>query len=398
MVTVQEATDVILAHPIKPRVETVPFHNSIGRVLAEKIMADRDFPPFDRVTMDGIAIAFDEWKAGYREFAVEDIQAAGSPQKSLRDVSNCIEVMTGAILPEGTDTVIRYEDVNIQNDKATVLAQKLERGQFLHLQGNDARKGTVLLEPGIALSPAEIALLASVGKSEVSVYAFPKTAIISSGDELVGVTEEPELYQIRRSNAYAIEGAMEQMKWEGRQYHLPDRKDFLLDSLRVIEADHDVLILSGGVSKGKFDFIPEVLEEIGIQRLFHEVKQRPGKPFWFGVSKKGKVVFALPGNPVSTYMCFYRYIKPWLLRSFGAKPATLEAVLAQDFSFAPELTHFLQVSVKVEQGCLKAYAQPGSGSGDFANLKHADGFLELPADRQHFKAGEAFPYIPFRLG
>lgn len=388
---------MIFAQPGIQRVETIPFHNSIGRVLAEKIQADRDFPPFDRVTMDGIAIAFDEWKSGHREFNVEDIQAAGSPQKSLRDVSNCIEVMTGAILPEGTDTVVRYEDINIQNDKAAILTTSVERGQFLHRQGSDARAGAVLLEPGIILSPAEVALLASVGKSDVKVHAFPKTAIISSGDELVGVNEEPELYQLRRSNAYAIEGAMEQMKWEGRQYHLPDRRDFLLDSLRVIEADHDVLILSGGVSKGKFDFIPEVLEEIGVRRLFHQVTQRPGKPFWFGVTKKGKVVFALPGNPVSTYMCFYRYIKPWLLHGFGAKPVSQEAVLAEDFGFAPDLTYFLQVSVRMEKGCIRAYPQPGGGSGDFANLKHADGFLELPANRKDFKAGEVFPYIPFRL-
>lgn len=398
MVNVQEATDIIFSNPGIRRTETIHFHNSIGRVLAEKVLADRDFPPFDRVAMDGIAIAFDEWKAGRHEFDVEEIQAAGSSQKALRDIANCIEVMTGAVLPEGTDTVVRYEDVSILNNKATVLSKNMERGQFLHPQGQDARKGSVLLEPGIVLSPAEIALLASVGKSDVKVCAFPKTAIISSGDELVGVNEEPELYQIRRSNAYAIEGAMEQMKWEGRQYHLPDRKDFLLDSLRVIEADHDVLILSGGVSKGKFDFIPEVLEEIGITRLFHQVSQRPGKPFWFGVSKKGKVVFALPGNPVSTYMCFYRYIKPWLLHSFGVKQQGLQAVLAEDFTFNPALTYFLQVSIRLQNGCLMAHPAPGGGSGDFANLKNADGFLELPADRESFNAGEAFPYIPFRLG
>jgi molybdopterin molybdotransferase len=158
---------------------------------------------------------------------------------------------------------------------------------------------------------------------------------------------------------------------------------------------HDIVVLSGGVSKGKFDFVPNALERLGVKKIFHQVNQRPGKPFWFGKSEK-QTVFALPGNPVSTYLCFYRYIKPWLEQCLGLPALKKQAILATDFTFKPSLTYFLQVSVKYEQGKLLAYPDAGGGSGDFVNLKEVDGFLELQADRSDFKAGEIFNYYSFR--
>jgi molybdopterin molybdotransferase len=159
----------------------------------------------------------------------------------------------------------------------------------------------------------------------------------------------------------------------------------------------DVLILSGGVSKGKFDFVPNVLEECGVQKKFHEVSQRPGKPFWFGSTTSGKVAFALPGNPVSTFMCYYKYVNPWLIKSAGGNPTQHHAILEKDVSFQPKLTYFLQVRTTNIDGRLVARPVVGGGSGDFANLKDVTGFLELPPDRSTFSAGEAFPYIPFRI-
>jgi len=396
MVSVEEATDIILSRLYKPAKVTVPLTQCVGRILGEVVKADRDLPPFDRVAMDGIAIQHERWANGQKEFLIQDEQAAGAEQKTLDDSEQCLEVMTGAVLPEDTDTVIRYEDLHLDDDKATIKVDKVEKGQNIHRQGLDAAEGSVLLEPGIIISPAEVALLASVGKSDVTVLSMPKTAVISSGDELVEVSTTPEPYQIRKSNTYALDAAMDQMKWTANLFHLPDRKDFLLDSLRVIAADHDVLILSGGVSKGKYDFIPAVMEELGVKKIFHQVSQRPGKPFWFGVGAKGKVVFALPGNPVSTYCCFYRYIKPWLMKSLSVEAPTMHAILAKDFSFQPSLTYFLQVRVENENGKLLAYPEAGGGSGDFANLKKVNGFLELPLQKNSFLAGEVFPYYPFR--
>lgn len=396
MVSVAEAADIIFSNLYKPKVEGVELNSAFHRVLAEKIVADRDFPPFDRVSMDGIAIQFKQWEHGRKDFSVKETQAAGDPQKILHETESCIEVMTGAVLPGKTDTVIKYEDLEIRNGNARIVSDILELGQNIHKKGIDSKEGDILLEPGIMLTPAEVALLASVGKNHVDVFALPKTAIISSGDELVDVAEKPGPHQIRRSNTYAIEAAMLPLSWKAAQFHFPDKKDVLLKSLSEVLDDHEVLILSGGVSKGKFDFIPQVFEELEVKKLFHHVNQRPGKPFWFGVSKEGKIIFALPGNPVSTYMCFYRYIKPWLLKSLGAEVPSLTAVLAKDFSFAPALTYFLQVAVKSENGKLTAYSEAGGGSGDFVNLKNVTGFLEIPSEKSTFSAGQIFPYFPFR--
>lgn len=396
MVTVSEASTIVLTNLFKPSVETVSFQEAVNKVLAERILADRDFPPFDRVSMDGIAIRFKEWEEGRREFNIENIQAAGEEQKLLNGTGKCLEVMTGAVLPGNTDTVIRYEDLEIVNGSAIVSSLSVVKGQNIHGRGKDARDGSVLLEPGIVLSPAEIALLAAVGQSNVKVFSFPRTAIIASGDELVEVSAKPLPHQIRRSNTFAIQAAMKTLGWNGDTFHLADNKELMLSSMNEIIQTYQVIILSGGVSKGKFDFVPAVLEEIGVRKLFHRVNQRPGKPFWFGNSENGTTVFALPGNPVSTYMCFYRYIKPWLLESVGVKNEHEVAVLAKDFSFPDRLTYFLQVAVRNENGKLMAHPDAGGGSGDFANLKNVTGFLELPEDQSVFTAGEVLPYIPFR--
>jgi molybdopterin molybdotransferase len=395
-VTVTEAADIIFSNLHKPGIEKIPLQQSVNRVLAEVIKADRDFPPFDRVSMDGIAIKSQALAEGIKTFPVEFVQAAGSPQSNLVSGMNCVEVMTGAILPENSDTVIKYEDLEIKDNIAHLVNDKVDAGQNVHRKGIDCRENDVLLEPGMLLSAAEVALLASVGKVDVQVLKMPKTALISSGNELVDVKDVPLLHQIRRSNTYAIEAGMRLLNWNASHFHFPDDKSVLLDSLSKVMNDHDVLILSGGVSKGKFDFIPKVFEELGVKKLFHRVNQRPGKPFWFGASEQGKTVFALPGNPVSTYMCFYRYVKPWILRSMGIQRRDLSALLATDFTFAPNLTYFLQVKVRTQNGKLQAYPQAGGGSGDFVNLKNVTGFLELPAERTQFKAGEVFQYFPFR--
>jgi molybdopterin molybdotransferase len=396
MISVNEASLLILSYLFRGVVLTSPLEKCVGQVLGEPIYADRDFPPFDRVTMDGIAILFESFKNGQRSFHISGTHAAGDENLVLSDPTKCFEVMTGAVLPVGTDTVIRYEDISINNGVATINVNNIELGQSIHVHGEDAGQGELLLSPGMVLSPAEIALLASVGKSKVAIRSFPKTAIISSGDELVDIDQQPLPHQIRRSNNYAIQAAMKAMGWGGLNYHLPDEKNILFTEIKSILEKNDVLILSGGVSKGKFDFIPTVLEELGVKKIFHQVSQRPGKPFWFGVSNDGKIVFALPGNPVSTFMCFHRYVKPWIQKSLGIKSKDQFAVLATDFSFAPKLTYFLQVAVVNENGKLMAYPNAGGGSGDFANLKGIDGFLELPLDKTDFKTGEVFPLFLFR--
>lgn len=395
MVPVSQATDIILKNLYAPANYTVPLERCIGQVLGEPVFADRDFPPFDRVSMDGIAIAFAAFKEGKNSFHIEGTQPAGVPQQNLTNPANCFEVMTGAMLPQGTDTVIRYEDIRIEASIATIMIDDIVQGQNIHRKGIDVQKGKLILTESCLLSAAEVAVLASVGKSAVECKQFPSIAIVSTGDELIAVDKIPEPHQIRSSNSLAIQAALRMMNIESTTFHLQDDQKVIEQGLTKLFADFDVLIISGGVSKGKFDFIPETLSNLGIDKKFHGVKQRPGKPFWFGIGN-GKTVFALPGNPVSTYMCFYRYIKRWLLKSLGIEENIVTAQLATDFTFPPPLTYFLQVQVTIQNGQLIALPDGGKGSGDFANLSRVTGFLELPEDRSDFSAGEVFPYFPFR--
>jgi molybdopterin molybdotransferase len=399
LISVQQATEIINMVPFRADTEKANIGMATGRVLAEMILADRDLPPFHRATMDGIAIRFDDYKKGVREFIVEGLQPAGQPQQNLKTglpagQVGCFEIMTGGILPKGSDTVVRYEDVTIENGKAMIKAP-VEEKQSVHARGIDATEGELLLSPGIVISPAEIALLASVGKQQVLVYHIKPISIVSTGDELVPVEVIPEAWQIRRSNGVALASALSAMNIDANVSHLPDDPDVLENELRSIIERHDVIILSGGVSKGKFDYVPGILEKLGIKKAFHQVQQRPGKPLWFGRSRS-KTVFALPGNPVSTFLCFHKYIKPWIESGLGIRSNNTKAILAEDYTFKPDLTYFLQVKIDTSEGKILAKPDAGEGSGDFANLRNVDGFVELPAGRTDFKKGEAFPYISFR--
>ena len=310
--------------------------------------------------------------------------------------------MTGAILPQGTDTVVRYEDVEFIEASGQKVAKLRvipdKSGQNVHAQGLDQQQEDVLLEAGVVLAAPEIAVAASVGQAQLTVSQTPSVGILSTGDELVDVDTVPEVYQIRKSNSLALHAALLALGISATRYHLPDTQTETEEGITLALEQHDVLILSGGVSKGKHDYVPGALEAAGVEKIFHRVKQRPGKPFWFGHHPQGKVVFALPGNPVSTFMCFHRYVKPWLLKSMGGdQHPMLKAVLSEDVTFAPDLTYFLNVQVDTsEDGQLMATPQAGHGSGDVTNLTRCHGFLELPADRSQFDPGEVFPLHLFR--
>lgn len=396
MVSVSEASLIVNAHLYKPSTEKVDVTNCGNRILAEDIRADRDFPPFNRVAMDGIAIQYAKFVDLTTAFVIQETAAAGEPQKNLKNEENCIEVMTGAPLPANTDTVVRYEDIEIKDSIATVTESAIKKGQNIHPQAQDAKRGEVILSNGIKISSAEVALIASVGKSRVEVKKLPRVAIVSTGNELVDVSETPKPHQIRRSNSFALQSSLQRHGCDCTRFHLQDDKDEITNGLNEIIEQHDVIVLSGGVSKGKFDYVPEALNKLGIEKHFHKVRQRPGKPFWFG-SRGNKTVFALPGNPVSTFLCFYRYIEPWLFKSLGLPSSNQKAQLNTDFEFKDDnLTYFLQVALKNIDSKLIATPIPGGGSGDFANLKDVDAFMELPEGKKIFKKGEVYSVYSFR--
>jgi molybdopterin molybdotransferase len=391
MLSVTDAFAITQQHLLTLPIETVLLMEATGRVLREAVHADRDFPPFDRVAMDGIGIQFAAYASGQRTFSIVGQQFAGQPQQMLIDASACLEVMTGAMLPVGVDTVIRYEDVSISEGKATITIEDMTLGQNIHARTTDRRAGDELLPVGTLLSPSAIAVAASVGQATLSVTTLPRVALISTGDELVEVDETPLPYQIRRSNTYMLRAALLSVGITATLHHIVDDEQQLQEALFQLLTNNDLLILSGGVSAGKADFVPDVLARLGVQKQFHKVEQRPGKPLWFGTTPE-KTVFALPGNPVSTVLCAHRYVLPYLRASLGLPPALATyAQLAAPFVFKPALTYFLPVRLTSElDGRMVAHPLPGSGSADFANLLAADGFMELPAESQAFNEGEAF--------
>jgi len=397
MISVSDALQIIENQANKLAVEHVSFMDALGRILMEEWTCDRDLPPYDRVMMDGIGIDYDSFLAGRRTFDIENVAAAGMPQKALKSPVNCLEVMTGSVLPLSVNTVVRYEDVTIEDGKTTIKIDTIKPFQNIHAKGKDIKKGQIVASPGKIISAAEIGLAASIGKTKIAVSEIPKVLIISTGDELVEVEDIPLDHQIRRSNVFAIQATLLEMGLKSDTAHLLDDREQIKEKLKSYLDSYDVIILSGGVSKGKFDFIPSVMEELGVQKCLHRVAQRPGKPFWFGVKDKC-TIFALPGNPISSFVCIEKYFKYWYRKVSGLENhKSAYAILTEDVQFRPDLTYFLEVTLSFsEDGRVLATPQKGNGSGDLANLACIDGFLELPQGPIVYKAGEVFPLLNFR--
>lgn len=389
MIAVDKALEFILSQPLPQETEVVDLKNALGKVLAELVRADRDAPPFDRVTMDGIALHA-ALLGKQLTFKIEKIQAAGAERSKLIDTTGCIEVMTGAILPENTDCVIPYEQIEIKDGMAKLLTPQHVAGQNIHRQGTDAKEQDILLDRGRVISPSVIGVLASVGIAEVKVLKIPKVAVCSTGDELVDIEEQPKLHQIRKSNAYMLGAALLDLGIGCDMFHLLDDKDSMARQLYLMLKEYPLILLSGAVSKGKYDFLPEVLQELGMEKIIHGVAQRPGKPLLFGVLAANRI-FGFPGNPASTFVCFHSYFKPWIRQYLGLTHIPLTAVLDHDITFDKPLTYHVLVRLSQTNGKLTASPVQHSGSGDLVHLAEADAILSLPADRKVFLAGEAYP-------
>lgn len=368
-----------------------------GRVLRTDLCADRDLPPFDRVTMDGFALRSAAVGKGVRTFRIEATQAAGMrPFKLGAAADACIEVMTGAVLPEGADCVVPYEETGHSGTEMTLLPDtRVSAGRAVHHRGSDHRAGEVIVPAGTRITGREVAVAAAVGAATLSVARLPNIAVVATGDELVEVGDAVAPHQIRRSNDYALRSALSLAGYPRvERFHLHDMRHEIEHMLWHIIAEFDVILITGGVSKGKFDFLPAELDHQGVKKIFHGVAQRPGKPLWFGLNPDGKPVFALPGNPVSAYTCLHRYVLPALDQASGLAPVTPRlAALAAPVTFKPPLAYFLPVRIASgPRGELVATPDPSNTSGDFSGLVGTDGFVELPADRADFPAGYVAPF------
>jgi molybdopterin molybdotransferase len=367
--------------------------DALGFVLAEEVKTDRDYPPFHRSTRDGYAVRAAEVSAGATLRCVAEIKAGDSVTQPLAPGS-CVQIMTGAAVPDGADAIVMIEHTNRDGDSVR-FERAAQRGQNIVPRGSEAKRAETILSPGMRLGYAELALAAQVGATQLRCASKPRAAILSTGDEVVSIDQQPGAFQIRNSNSVSL-GA--QVRLAGGEPVLlgnaADRVDDLRDKISrgLLE---DVLILSGGVSMGKYDLVETVLKDLGAQFYFDAVAIRPGRPAVFGKCG-GTFVFGLPGNPVSTMVTFELFVAPAIDLLSGAPARDLplvEAQLGAALNEKPGLAHFLPARVEWRGTTPEVKALPWQGSGDIAALARANCFLVVAADRGQVSVGETMPIL-----
>ena len=390
MLTPAQAETLIEQHLTCLPIESLPLTQTAGAILRENIYAERDHPPFDRVAMDGIALSAAAAAHNAGRLRIAGVQAAGDPPQTLADPDTCIEIMTGAMLPRGCDAVVPVEQVQRSGAIAEIGRKQVLPWQNVHRRGSDCPQGALLLAAGTRLSAPEVAIAAGAGMARLRVSAQPMIVVISTGNELIEPGEVIEPHQVRRSNAYGITAALRQHGFARvADDHVRDDESQITERLGFHLRTHDVLILSGGVSMGKLDLVPKVLEKLGVNLVFHHIAQRPGKPMWFGVSQSGPAVFALPGNPVSTLVCLSRYVLPALRAAMGQAPVEAQRIaITAPVDVKAPLALYMPVKLKSDDwGRTSAEPKPTNGSGDFTALAGTDGFVELPPGPNTFPKG-----------
>lgn len=398
MLSIEEALVLVENHvaPLAP--QEAPLEDAVGLVLAEDIASDIDSPPHDKAMMDGYAVRSADREP--RRKIVEEIAAGAVPRYQVT-ACTASRIMTGAPLPEGADAIVPVEQTELI-DSTTVQLQQAEvrPGQHVLPLGASMRKGDVVLRSGALIRPVEVAILAETGHDSVLVTPRPRFAILPTGNELVDVSQIPGAGQIRNSNGPMLQAAGIRAEVESIELSVArDTREELTQQIsRGLTAD--VLVLSGGVSAGKFDLVPQVLAELGVEQVFHKIALRPGKPLWFGVKKDGArnvLVFGLPGNPVSSLVCFELFVRPALAAIAGRGFTQLKVVranLAQDYDHAGGRAACLPALLS-EVGSERVVAiLPWQGSADIATLAQANGLVCLPTEKRRFEAGAFLDVLP----
>lgn len=379
LISVTQAENIIRQNLTTAAVEIVPLSKAQGRYLREDILADRPLPPFDRVMMDGIAIAHASFASGNTRFSITDTQAAGTPALTLENADSCIEVMTGCVLPHGCDCIIPIEHIDLSENTASLHSDASPQAkQHIHSAGSDTAAGEILLSSGQVLNAAELAIAASCGATHLKVSALPRILIITTGDELVAPEATPLPHQIRRSHATALEALITGMKLGTvDNIHIADDPVALKETITEALPAHDILILTGGISKGKYDYVAPVLTELLGCPHFHGIAQRPGKPMAFWKNSNSPLVFAHPGNPVSVMACAARYLIPSLVEILSGRSPNPQQLPATGSFHCP--SHFTGlVPCRINNGRIQLV--PPSNSGNFLALAGTDGIAQLPGN------------------
>jgi len=367
----------------------VSVWDALGLVLAQEVRTDREYPPFDRSTRDGYALRSKEAVPGAQLKCIGEIKAGDTVKEALA-AGTCLQIMTGAAVPAGADAVVMIEHTTREGDLVR-FERAVEPGQNIVPRGSEATAAQSILTPGMRLGYAELALAAQVGAVRLECAQRPRVAILSTGDEVVLIDESPGEFQIRNSNSVSL--AAQVRIAGGQPVVLGNAADRIEDLGEKIERGlkEDALVLSGGVSMGKYDLVESVLKAMGAEFFFDAVAIQPGKPAVFGMCQ-GKPVFGLPGNPVSTMVTFELFVAPAIDLLSGAEARALplvEARLAEALREKPGLTHFLPARVEWREQAPEVKALRWQGSGDIAALSRANCFLVVPADREKIDIGES---------
>lgn len=383
LVSVAEALNHIKRH--------MPHWPEYGETTAEPFLADRDQPAIHRVMMDGIAISHAAYARGQRTFHISGVCAAGSPEQTLPNPDFCMEVMTGAPLPSGADLVVPYEHLKIIEGTASI-AHEVDRSPMdhVHRRGSDFKAGHIVLDSGQILNGPHRGIAASLGYAHPKTNRQPKINIISTGDELVALSEKPLPHQTRRSNVFSLEASLNFYGYTDITLsHLPDDKELITRHYQENAKNFNLFIYSGGVSMGKFDYLPKLWAHWGITKHFHGVSQKPGKPLWFGSDEKHKtVILGLPGNPVSSLVCLHRYL-------LSRKEIYVQ--LEEEMTIKNNLTFFLPAKIKFNKtGIISACTLRIKNSGEYSALAGSDGFIELPPRKTHYPTNEPVLFHPWR--
>ena len=374
--------------------QLLPLSDSLGYVIAQKVCADREYPPFDRSTRDGYAVRAGETGPAKRLRCVGEIKAGASVTDALA-AGTCVQIMTGAAVPAGADAVVMIEFTS-RDGEFVIFQRETQCGQNIVLKGSEAHAGDLALGVGQRMGYAELAIAAQVGASRLSCYKKPRVAILSTGDEVVPGTESPGPFHIRNSNSVSLSA---QVRLAGGEPVLLGNAGDRVEELSAkIEQGlrEDMLILSGGVSMGKYDLVEGVLKSLGGEFFFDAVAVRPGKPTVVGRVRE-KLVFGLPGNPVSTMVTFQLFAIPAMDVFSGAPPrplGLLEGTAGQGLHEKTGLTHFLPGRIEWINGRPLVTALRWQGSGDIGTLSKANCFVVVPFDRQHIAVGEIVSVLP----
>jgi len=384
MITFEEALGIVMKSVFKTETETIAFSGSNGRILDEDIASDIDMPPFNRSAVDGYACHMADLS---NDLEILEVIAAGKEPVKKVGKNQCSKIMTGAIVPDGSDIVIMVEETEIlPTGKIRFTGSDLKVN--ISFKGEDVKTGDVVLKKGKFIQPQDIAVMASVGRTKIKVKKKPKVGILSTGDELVEPSVRPGISQIRNSNAYQLVAQVTRAGGEGIDHGIaPDNENITYEMIKHAINESDIVIITGGVSMGDFDFVPAVLERAGVNILFDQVNVQPGKPTTFGVHSKA-IVFGLPGNPVSSFIQFELLIRPLINRMMGSDWIPVEHKLRMGVRYERKSTARLGFIPVIINDKMEVLPVDFHGSGHITALSYADGIIALKPGIKYLKKGE----------